>query len=141
MSVLFSSAIARRFHASVEVGEGDFFDGDRFDEIYTLGWRPWRNWYATLEHEIATLDLPGGEFTKRLTRVGSELAISRDWAWLAQDDNVTRELGFNSRLRWMPKAGRELSFVFNNVQARRADNSYKTLLDDYRLKLTYTLRF
>jgi hypothetical protein len=143
VSVLLSSAIARRFHASIEVGDGDFFDGDRFDEIYTLGWRPWRNWYATLEHEISSLDLPGGEFTTRLTRVGSELAISRNWAWLAlaQYDNVTRELGFNSRLRWMPKAGRELSFVFNNLQERRDNNAYETILDDYRLKLTYTLRF
>lgn len=138
-----NSSIARRFHASAEWGIGDFYEGDKRDQIYNLGWRPLRNWYLTLGHEIAELDLTDGEFTTRVTRVGSELAITRDWAWLllAQYDNVTRELGLNSRLRWLPRAGQELAFVINNLQERAADDRYHTLVEDYRVKIGYTLRF
>lgn len=138
-----TSSIARRFHASAEWGVGDFYDGDKRDQLYSLGWRPLRNWYLTLGHEIAELELPSGEFTTRLSRVGSELAITRDWAWLllAQYDNVTRELGVNSRLRWLPRAGQELALVVNNLQERRMDDRYQTLVEDYRVKMAYTLRF
>ncbi len=142
-SLMVSSSIARPFHASAEWRQGDFYGGDRFDQLYSLGWRPWRTWYVTLGYDMAALDTPGGEFTTRLTRAGSELAINRDWAWLllAQYDNVTRQLGVSSRLRWIPRAGQELALVVNNLHERLEDGGYQTLVDDYRLKLAYTFRY
>jgi hypothetical protein len=108
-----------------------------------LGWRIWRPLLLTFEHEVAELDLASGEFTTRLTRMGTELAITRNWAWLlsGQHDNVTDQLGINSRLRWMPQAGRELYFVINKGKQRLEDGSYRSLLDEYALKVSYTFRF
>lgn len=138
-----SSSIARRFHASVEYERGDFYNGERVDRTYGLGWRPWRRLLLTADYEIADLELPSGEFTTRLTRLGSELAINPDWAWLlfAQYDNVTDRLSINSRLRWLPRAGRELYFVINKGRQRLDDGSFQSTSDEYTLKAGYTLRF
>ena len=143
LNVLLSSSIARRFYASVELETGDFYDGKRFDQIYTAGWRLWRPLLLTVTHEIAGLDLPSGDFTTRLTRLGTELAITADWSWLvlAQFDNVTRQLDINSRLRWLPQTGAEFYFVVNSGKQRRDDNSFQSIYDDYVLKASYTIRF
>jgi hypothetical protein len=60
---------------------------------------------------------------------------------LAQYDNVTDRLGINSRLRWMPQAGRELYFVIDKGKLRTENDDLQSLNDKYVLKVSYTLRF
>jgi hypothetical protein len=137
------SSIARRFYASAEYENGNFFNGDRFDQIYTMGWRPWRPLLLTLEYEVAELDLPSDSYTTRLTRFGTELAITPDWSWLlfSQYDNVSDQIDINSRLRWLPEAGTEFYFVINKSKQRLDNDSLRSLYDDYVLKASYTFRF
>ena len=51
-------------------------------------------------------------------------------------------LGVNSRLHWIPKAGREGFIVLNhNVQDYDKDNEFHSALSDLNVKFSYTFRF
>ncbi len=49
---------------------------------------------------------------------------------------------FNSRLHWIPKAGREAFIVLNhNLEDLNRNDSFHSSLADLSLKLSYTFRF
>jgi hypothetical protein len=85
-----------------------------------------------------------GEFTSRLFQVVTEVAIRLNLTWinLVQYDNNSEILGLNSRLHWIPKAGREGFIVLNhNVQDFDKDNTFNSALSDLNVKFSYTFRF
>ena len=64
------------------------------------------------------------------------------WVSLLQYDNVSEELGLNTRLQWVPKAGQEGFIVLNyNLQDKDKDNSFKSAAADLSIKFKYTLRY
>ena len=64
------------------------------------------------------------------------------WINLVQYDNNSEILGVNSRLHWIPKAGREGFIVLNhNVQDFDKNNSFHSALSDLNVKFSYTFRF
>jgi len=51
-------------------------------------------------------------------------------------------MGLNSRLHWIPEAGREMYLVFNhNVQDFDRDGTFHSQFADLSLKFNYTFRF
>jgi hypothetical protein len=76
--------------------------------------------------------------------VQTQLAFSNTLSWttLFQYDNVSEVLGFNSRLHWIPEAGREAFLVFNyGMNDLDKDNDFTSTTADVSLKFNYTLRF
>jgi hypothetical protein len=64
------------------------------------------------------------------------------WANLIQYDNVSETIGFNSRLHWIPQAGREGFIVFNhNVADIEQNDSFHSTTADMSVKFSYTWRF
>ena len=64
------------------------------------------------------------------------------WITLIQYDNVSEEVGVNTRLQWIPKAGQEGFIVFNhNLQDLDKDNSFHSAASDFSVKFKYTFRF
>ena len=90
------------------------------------------------------IELPQGEFTTRLVNVSSQVAFSPNLYWisLVQYDNISEEIGINTRLQWIPKAGQEGFIVLNyGLQDFDRDNSFETLSSNLSIKFRYTFRF
>ena len=90
------------------------------------------------------IELPQGNFTTRVAQLRAEYVFSLKLSWsnLIQYDNVSEVLGFNSRLRWIPRAGREGFIVLNhNVQDFDKNNSFASILSDVSIKFSYTFRY
>ena len=60
---------------------------------------------------------------------------------LAQYDNESRLLGFQSRFRWILKPGNDLFVVINRGWAKTLDGSFDSSFDRASSKLQYTFRF
>ncbi len=63
------------------------------------------------------------------------------WVNLLQFDNQSNILGINSRLHWIPQAGRELFFVINHNMIDDLEEGFRSTDADITLKVNYTLRF
>jgi hypothetical protein len=64
------------------------------------------------------------------------------WTSFVQYDNVSELIGINSRLHWIPEAGREMYLVFNQgLQDFDRDNRFRTTQSDIVAKVGYTFRF
>ncbi len=64
------------------------------------------------------------------------------WINLLQYDIISEELGINTRLQWIPRAGQEGFIVLNyNMQDLDKDNQFETAYSDLSIKFKYTFRF
>lgn len=133
-------ALSGAFTAAV----GDFYDGEQRRAEVDLAWRPSPHFAAIFAHEINDIDLPSGSFISRLTRLRMDIVFSSTLAWTSfvQYDNVSELIGINSRLHWIPEAGREMYLVFNQgLQDFDRDNRFRTTQSDIVAKVGYTFRF
>lgn len=138
-----NTSIARPFYSELTIESGDFYAGKSTNVAVTLGFRPVDRYLVTLGYDQTSIEYPlQNETVTRLFKFNHEYAINEDWAWLllAQYDNVSRQGGINSRLRWMPTPGKELFLVLNHGAFRDDDGSFTTLEENYSIKFTYTWR-
>ena len=94
--------------------------------------------------EYNDIELPQGSFITRLTRVQLGVVFSTTLSWinLIQYDNVSDTIGINSRLHWIPEAGREAFFVINhNLVDPDESGSFHSTSADVVLKFSYMFRF
>ncbi len=134
----------RRIAGSFGYADGDFYDGTRETMTGRFVWRPSRHFGATVEYEYNDVELPHGDFTTRLFRMRVDWVFSSTLSWvnLIQYDNESEVLGINSRLHWIPQAGREAFIVLNhNLQDLDRDNKFSSALSDLAVKFSYTFRF
>ena len=134
----------RRFAGGFGYADGDFYDGTRETISGRFLWRPSRHFGTTLEYEFNDIELPQGDFTTRLLRMRADWVFSSRLSWvnLIQYDNESEVLGFNSRLHWIPQAGREAFIVLNhNMQDLDRDNRFNSTFSDLGVKFSYTFRF
>jgi len=140
----FEAAQHRRVSGEIDFQWGDFYDGERQRVAGSVSWRPTPKFLTTVSYDINDIELPDGRFISRLLGFTTEVAFSSTWFWfnLIQYDNVSEELGINSRLQWVPRAGQEGFIVLNhNLQDFDKDNSFQSTSADLSLKLSYTFRF
>lgn len=126
------------------MNDGEFYDGDRFGIGVFTGWRPNRHFRANLNYQYNEIDLPGGSFETRVVRLQLESAFSSTLSWinLIQYDNISETIGINSRLHWIPQAGREAFLVINhNLEDFDRDNSFHSIYSELTIKYSYTFRF
>jgi hypothetical protein len=135
-------------HRALSIGfvaaAGDFYDGEQRRAGTELTWRPSPHFAAIVAHEINDIDLPAGSFISRLTRLRLDIVFSATLAWTSfvQYDNVSELIGINSRLHWIPEAGREMYLVFNQgLQDFDRDDRFRTTQTDIVAKIGYTFRF
>jgi uncharacterized protein YecE (DUF72 family) len=58
-----------------------------------------------------------------------------------QYDTDSANVGLQSRLRWILKAGQEIYVVFNHQWQEDALDRFRSLTGDLRAKVNYTVRF
>jgi hypothetical protein len=75
-------------------------------------------------------------------RLEAIFSSTLSWTNVIQYDNVSNRLGLNSRLHWIPQAGREAFVVFNHDSLDTTGNrDFKTESGDLSIKYSYTFRF
>jgi len=143
-----ASGDQRMFVVEGKVGNGDFYDGDRFQLTAEVLWQPSKYFSMRTGIDYNDIELTTGEFITRLFTLRTDVAFSSAWSWstLAQYDNDSEEVSVNSRLRWIPKAGQEMIFVLNHgflIDERipGAGRDWRSTDSDMVLKATYTFRY
>jgi len=134
----------RKLTGRANIRWGDYFDGTRFQRSVSLNWRPTRQYDLAAQFTESEIHLPAGNFTVRLINLSSKIAFSSTLSWsnLIQYDNVSEVMGFNSRLHWIPEAGRQAFLVFNyGLIDQDKDNTFVSTNSDISLKFNYTFRF
>lgn len=134
----------RRLSGGVAFQTGGFYDGRRNQMRGIVQWRPSPHFETHLEYEVNDIVLPEGAFTTRLLSIRADIAFTARLAWsnLIQYDNVSKILGINSRLQWIPKAGQEAFLVLNHaLEDYDGDGSFHTTYSDAAVKFSYTFRF
>ena len=123
---------------------GDFYDGDRTNLNGSVTWNQSRYFIVSASYDWNDIELPQGDFITRLSSVSTQVAFSPTLYWinLLQYDNISEELGINTRLQWIPRAGQEGFIVLNyNMQDIDKDNRFESAYSDLSVKFRYTFRF
>ncbi|MDA0805526.1 MAG: carbohydrate binding family 9 domain-containing protein [Proteobacteria bacterium] len=139
-----SSGGQRKFSGSFSYKTGDFYNGSRENVNASFTWNQSRYFTATIRSDWNDIVLPQGSFITRLTSANSQIAFSPTLYWisLVQYDNLSEEIGINTRLQWIPKAGQEAFIVLNhNMQDWDRDNTFHSARSDLSIKFRYTFRF
>ncbi len=143
-SASLSTGSQRDLSGSVAISYGDFFDGDRTNLFGEIVWRQSCYFRVSASYDWNDINLSGGNFITRNTRLTTEVNFSPTlyWVSLIQYDNVSEVLGLNTRLVWIPTAGQEGLIVFNHrMQDEDKNNSFRSELSDITVKFSYTFRF
>jgi len=143
-SLSFSTGPQRLFSGDISITNGDFYTGKRTRVGTGVLWTPSRHFRASSGYTVDDIELPEGSFKVRLARFKVDTIFSSTLSWtnLIQYDNVSETAGINSRLHWIPQAGREVFLVINhNLQDWDLDNRFKSYNSTISLKLNYTVQF
>ncbi len=135
---------ARRFSGSLALRGGEYYDGTHWAGEIAFAWKPSRHLNTTLSMSQDRISLEGGEFTVRLLSAGATVAFDSHWSWtsVAQYDNVSELFGFNSRLHWTPRAGRNAYLVVNlGREDLDRDRNFQPTNWEVVLKYSHDLRY
>ena len=102
-----------------------------------------RNTGDVMAPENESIELFNKAFRQDLIGCRFEVNVSPDlqFSSLTQYDSESRELGFNSRLRWTFAPQGELFVVYNHDEIRAFNNHWQFRSSKAPLKLQYTWRF
>ena len=138
----------RRFVTNASYATGEFYDGELDNVNASVEWIPLPRFRALLSYDHNDVKLPQADFVVRLARVGVDYIMSSKLSWvnLVQYDNASRTIGVNSRLHWIPEAGRELFVVLNhNLEDPRIfpdlDDDFHSDTADLTIKYRHTFRY
>ena len=143
-TLAFNTAGQREFSGRFSMTSGDFYNGKRNNLNGSLAWTQSRYFVMSMNYDWNDIELPQGDFITRLTSLSTQVAFSSTlyWVSLVQYDNLSEEVGVNTRLQWVPRAGQEGFIVLNyNLQDKDKDNSFHSASSDLSVKFKYTFRF
>ena len=137
------TAARRRWVAEVETRWGSFYGGDLTRVEASLVLKPSAHVLLVGGGEWSRGTLPAGEFTAKVLQCRLELNATPNLGWsnLVQYDSDSRELGFQSRLRWRVRPGSDLFVVVNRGWVHDEDGSYRRYFDRGSAKVQHTFRF
>jgi hypothetical protein len=134
----------RVLNATLSIEDGDFFDGNKLTFTSDVRWRPSKHFHMGVTYRVDDVELPQGDFSTRLASADTIIAFSNTISWvnLLQYDNISDTVGINSRLHWVPEAGRNIYFVIDhNFVERLSDSNFHSETTDVTFKIDYTFRF
>lgn len=134
----------RDWSGRLSFSKGDYYDGENFEYSGSVTWQPARGYNFQISYTENAIELPYGDFTVRQMSLNSLINFTPfvTWSNRIQYDNVSEGVGFNSRLHWIPEAGREAYLVLNwGMADLDKDNEFSSTYADLTLKYNYTFRF
>ena len=138
-----STGMQRPVNVLLSIQDGGFFNGDRLQKRVEFEWRQSAYFSMSAIFEENDVDLPSGSFTSHLASLRTDVAFNSRWSWsnIVQYNNTSEFLGVNSRLRYIPQAGREMIFVLNHAADVDPLNRLSSTSNDLNLKISYTFRY
>jgi hypothetical protein len=132
----------RPFTFIADVSFGGFFGGKESSYLVSLEVRPAALFTGSVEYEQDVVRLPDGSFTVHVARTRLDFQFSPRLVWsnLLQYDDVSDDLGLNSRLRWIFEPGREMFAVVNQGWLY-GGGQFAPTDTQLALKVGYTFRF
>jgi hypothetical protein len=139
------SAAKRRLQGSVTWTFGNYWSG-RADELTTtVQYKVPPRFTISLTANQTFARLPEGNFVARVLSSNINYAASPFLAFsnLIQFDTVSRNLGWQSRIRWIMKPGNDVFLVFSQGWIQDPAGGYRFNAQDSKVsaKLQYTTRF
>ena len=134
----------RKLGVGMFVNDGGFYDGEQFGVGGFIGWRPSKHFRTNLNYQYNDINFGPTRFITRVIRLQLDAVFSSTLSWtnLIQYDNQSETIGLNSRLHWIPEAGREGYLVLNhNLQDLDRNNTFHTSFNEITIKYSYTFRF
>lgn len=122
---------------------GGFYTGSSDQLTGSVSWRKSERITTSAEMRQYWVRLKEGDFTTSLLLVRLRYFFS---PWLSlqnfvQYDTDSRNIGLQSRLRWILKPGQEVYFVLNHEWKENEMDRFEALRTDVRAKVNYTFRF
>jgi hypothetical protein len=142
-TVMFVSSQIRPISVMSSFGIGTFFSGTRRRYDMTLTWRKNRHLTTSYYIEQNWLNLREGKFSTTMTSYRMDYAFTPfiSLANFVQYDTDSRNIGLQSRLRWIMKPGNEFFVVVNHSWQENALDRFESAQTRFRIKLNYTFRF
>jgi hypothetical protein len=142
----FETAQNRPLYFKIKGETGSFYDGESQELSPQLVWSRNRHLTTSFELQQYWVKLREGGFRTRLALFKLDYAFnpSLSLANFLQYDTDSRNLGLQSRLRWMIQPGNELFFVINHSWKYVSFDRFERLeafMTNARLKINYTFRF
>lgn len=137
-----ATADRRPWVVESEIAWGGFYDGSIRQVEAGLDLKPSPHLAFGVEFERSAVSLAAGDFSTTVLGVKGDYAFSPNvsWANLVQYDSESRELGVQSRFRWILKPGNDLFFVLNRGWVRDLSGGYHRSFEKAAVKLQYTVR-
>ncbi len=138
----FQTSDRRPVSTRVRFEDGEFYDGNRFDLGLDLDWRPNATLGLGLEYDYQNVELTAGDFEVNIASADIDVLFSPDLSWnsIIQYDNLSDDLGLQSRVRWIVQPGNEIFFVVNQSWLAES-GSYVPGDGSLVAKVGWTLRF
>jgi hypothetical protein len=142
----FDTAQNRPLSFKIKAETGSFYSGNSQELSPQLVWRKDRHLTTSFELQQYWVKVKEGAFQTRLALYRLDYAFSPrlSLANFLQYDTNSRNLGIQSRLRYMVKPGNEVFMVVNHAWQYVTFDRYErleALMTNVRVKLNYTFRF
>ncbi len=139
--MLFTSE-SRPVALMTDVRVGSFFSGTQRRYLGEVIWRTDRHLRTSFSIEKNWIRLDEGNFDTSLIMYRLDYSFTPfiSLANFVQYDTDTRNIGLQSRLRWIMKPGREFFVVFNHSWQENALDRFEAAQTHFRFKLNYTFR-
>lgn len=133
---------SRPLSATVNLASIPYYGGTQRVYATTLTWRPSPIFNLDGAFSYTDVRLPYAHFPVRLLKLGTAIQFSRTlvWSLLGQYDNLSRAVGFNTRVRWTYAKGGDL-FVVANQGANVIDSRWEFTRTELSTKIGATFRF
>ena len=134
----------RKFGFQFRIDDGGWYNGDRFHVGPEVDWRPNEHFAFSLKYDYNKYEFPGADAITRQLTLEAEISFNAKWSLvsLAQYDNISEDVGINSRLRYNLSAGQDLWFVINhNMDRDPVDDRFHNSESTAAVKLRYTFRY
>ena len=144
-SNLLSTATKRRVSGSINLTYGGYWSGNAEQVTTNLTYKLPPRFTISLATNQTFARLPEGHFIARIytSNVGFAVSPSLSLSNLVQYDNRSRNLGWQSRVRWTLQPGNDLFFAFNQGWIEQDDRSLRFRTQDSKVsaKFQYSFRF
>ena len=140
----FGTSDARVVDVEFEVRVGDLYSGTIKSYEAEASWRPSRHFNGSVSYEVDFVDLPQGKFDNRVFSANFAVTFTNTLSWvnLIQFDNVSNDLGLDSRFHWIPQAGRNFYLVLShNMNRNEIADRFDTTRTGLTVKVDHTFRF
>lgn len=139
----FETAQNRPLSFKIDGETGSFYSGDSQELSPQMTWRKDAHVTTSFELQQYWVNLREGTFRTRLALFKLNYAFNPALTLsnFVQYDTDSRNIGLQTRLRWMIRPGNELFLVVNHAWQQNTFDRYEAILSNVRAKLNYTFRF